>query len=73
MVERLRHEGTSHSSSDLMKIFVKMVEILYRNVFCDLFLNNLYYNRESYSPYSSYNNLSLVVVGIAAIEQSRLL
>ncbi len=33
MVERLRHEGTSHSSSDLMKIFVKMVEILYRNVF----------------------------------------
>ncbi len=54
-------------------IFVKMVEILYRNVFCDLFLNNLYYNHESYSPYSSYNNLSLVVVGITTIEQSRLL
>ncbi len=24
MVERLNHEGTSHSSSDLLKIFVKM-------------------------------------------------
>ncbi len=24
MVERLKHEGTSHSSSDLLKIFVKM-------------------------------------------------
>ncbi len=23
-VERLKHEGTSHSSSDLLKIFVKM-------------------------------------------------
>ncbi len=23
MVERLKHEGTSHSSSDLLKIFVK--------------------------------------------------
>ncbi len=24
MVEHLKHEGTSHSSSDLLKIFVKM-------------------------------------------------
>ncbi len=24
MVDRLKHEGTSHSSSDLLKIFVKM-------------------------------------------------
>ncbi len=24
MVERLKHEGTSHSSSDLLKIFVKI-------------------------------------------------
>ncbi len=24
MVERLKHEGTSHNSSDLLKIFVKM-------------------------------------------------
>ncbi len=24
MVERLKHEGTLHSSSDLLKIFVKM-------------------------------------------------
>ncbi len=24
MVERLKHEGTSHSSSDLLKIFMKM-------------------------------------------------
>ncbi len=24
MVERLKHEGTSHSSNDLLKLFVKM-------------------------------------------------
>ncbi len=29
MVERLKHKGTSHSSSDLLKIFVKMGYIGY--------------------------------------------